>query len=87
MSEPFNQELFAAIDKEDDGIIYLQDVVVHLRAMNEDIDKNLKVKVFLDELDTNGTMEVDFKKFCVISAPFPSPSILIHPELHNSTLK
>ena len=59
------QELFAAIDKEDDGIVYLQDVVVHLRALNEDIDKNLKVKVFLDELDTNGTMEVDFKRFCV----------------------
>ena len=64
-----NQDVFAAIDKEDDGIVYLQDVVVHLRAMNEEIDKNLKVKVFLDELDTNGTMEVDFKKFCVISQP------------------
>ena len=68
------QELFAAIDKEDDGIVYLQDVVVHLRALNEDIDKNLKVKVFLDELDTNGTMEVDFKRFCVNRKSFS-----IHP--------
>ena len=68
------QELFAAIDKEDDGIVYLQDVVVHLRALNEDIDKNLKVKVFLDELDTNGTMEVDFKRFCVYQKLFSKSS-------------
>ena len=47
--------------------------------MNEDIDKNLKVKVFLDELDTNGTMEVDFKKFCVISEP--RPTAFTHPEV------
>ena len=59
------QELFETIDKEDDGAVYLKEIVIHLRAVNEDINENLKVKMFLDELDTNGTMEVDFKQFCV----------------------
>ena len=59
------QELFEEIDKEDDGVVYLKEIVIHLRAVNEDINDNLKVKMFLDELDTNGSMEVDFKQFCV----------------------
>ena len=57
--------LFAEIDTEDDGMVYLKEIVVHLRAFNEAIDDNLKVKMFLDELDTNGSVEVDFKQFCV----------------------
>ena len=61
------QELFEAIDKEDDGAVYLKDIVIHLRALNEEVDKNLKVKVFLDQLDTNGSEEVDFEQFMVDS--------------------
>ena len=37
------QDLFLKIDKEDDGAIYLNEIVLHLRALNEDIDKNLQV--------------------------------------------
>ena len=59
------QVLFGEIDGEDDGLVYLKEIVVHLRAFNEEIDENLKVKMFLDELDTNGTIEVDFSQFCV----------------------
>ena len=38
------QELFQKIDLEDDGIVYLKEIVIYLRIMNEDIDDNLKVK-------------------------------------------
>ena len=69
------KELFETIDKEDDGAVYLKEIVIHLRAVNEDINENLKVKMFLDELDTNGTMEVDFKQFCV-SLHLLTPSLL-----------
>ena len=37
--------MFIKIDKEDDGAIYLKEIVLYLRAMNEDIDKNLEVKM------------------------------------------
>ena len=37
------QELFSKIDLEDDGIVYLKEIVIYLRAMNEDIDTNLEV--------------------------------------------
>ena len=37
------QELFQKIDLEDDGIVYLKEIVIYLRIMNEDIDDNLKV--------------------------------------------
>ena len=39
----FHQELFSKIDLEDDGIVYLKEIVIYLRAMNEDIDTNLEV--------------------------------------------
>ena len=38
-----SQELFTKIDLEDDGLVYLREIVLYLRAMNEDIDSNLKV--------------------------------------------
>ena len=37
------QEVFQKIDMEDDGIVYLKEIVIYLRIMNEDIDENLKV--------------------------------------------
>lgn len=44
------QELFRKIDLEDDGIIYLKEIVIYLRIMNEDIDDNLKVNEFVLEM-------------------------------------
>ena len=38
-----HQELFGKIDQEDDGEVYLREVVLFLRAVNEDIDKNEQV--------------------------------------------
>merc|ERR1711936_1165076 len=60
------KDLFTKIDLEDDGIVYLKEIVVYLRAMNEDIDDNLKVKVLLDQYETNGEEELKFKHFCEI---------------------
>ena len=40
------QDLFQKIDLEDDGIVYLREIVIYLRAMNEDIDVNLEVNFF-----------------------------------------
>jgi hypothetical protein len=43
MNPKYFQELFTKIDLEEDGLVYLKEIVVYLRAMNEDIDGNLKV--------------------------------------------
>ena len=37
------QEIFDKIDKEKDGVIYLRELVLYMRAMNEEIDRNLQV--------------------------------------------
>ena len=37
------KDLFTKIDLEDDGVIYLKEIVLYLRAMNDDIDNNLRV--------------------------------------------
>ena len=43
------QELFDKIDLEEDGLVYLKEIVVYLRAMNEEMDSNaesnLKVSI------------------------------------------
>ena len=59
------QELFQKIDLEDDGIVFLKEIVIYLRAMNEDIDDNVDVKVLLDQYETNGEEELKFNHFCV----------------------
>ena len=41
------QEVFQKIDLEDDGIVYLKEIVIYLRIMNEDIDENLKVSCLM----------------------------------------
>merc|ERR1711976_1152294 len=64
--EEYYKELFTNIDLEDDGIVYLKEIVIYLRAMNEDIDDNLEVKVLLDQYETNGEEELKFKHFCEI---------------------
>jgi len=60
------KQLFEKIDQEDDGEVYLREVVLFLRAVNEDIDSNLKVKVLLDQYDTNGENILTFPMFCDI---------------------
>ena len=47
------QELFQKIDLEDDGIVYLKEIVIYLRIMNEDIDENLKVSCLMPSLHLN----------------------------------
>ena len=39
------QTLFEKIDKEDDGEVYLKEVVMFLKAVNEDIDSDSNMKV------------------------------------------
>ena len=36
--------LFEKIDQEDDGEIYLKEVVMFLRAVNEEVDANMEVR-------------------------------------------
>jgi len=43
-----------------------REIVIYLRAMNEDIDVNLEVKVLLDQYELNGEEELKFKNFCEI---------------------
>merc|ERR1712083_496190 len=66
--EEYYKELFQKIDQEDDGIVYLREIVIYLRIMNEDIDDNLKVKFLLDQYESNGEEEFKFKHFCEIMA-------------------
>lgn len=61
-----DQELFEKIDQEDDGEVYLREVVLFLRAVNDDVDNNLKVKNLLDQYDTNGEDVLRFPQFCDI---------------------
>ncbi len=39
------QEIFDAIDDEKDNEVYMKQVVVHLRTMDTDIDRNLRVSI------------------------------------------
>ena len=39
----FVKELFAELDEEGDGVVYTKNLIIQLRALNEDMDKNLKV--------------------------------------------
>ena len=43
------KELFAELDKEEDGVVYTKNLIVQLRALNVDMDKNLKVNEKFDE--------------------------------------
>ena len=37
------------MDKEEDGVVYTKNLIVQLRALNVDMDKNLKVDEKFDE--------------------------------------
>ena len=42
-----DQDLFTEMDVEEDGNVYIKQVVVTLKALNKDIDHNLKVPVYI----------------------------------------
>ena len=59
--------MFSELDTEEDGNVYLKEVIVTLKALNQDLDHNLRVRNFLDELDTDNktvTLE-EFKELMV----------------------
>ncbi|XP_023329128.1 calmodulin [Eurytemora carolleeae] len=60
------KQLFEKIDQEEDGEVYLREVTWFLRALNQDVDSNLQVKVLLDQYDSNGEDVLTFSKFCDI---------------------
>ena len=41
------QELFAELDTEEDGNVYLKEVIVTLKALNHDLDHNLRVGILV----------------------------------------
>ena len=43
----FCKEFFVELDEEEDGFIYMKQIVVTLKALNQDIDHNLKVNQML----------------------------------------
>ncbi len=45
MTHLYIQEIFDAIDDEKDNEVYMKQVVVHLRTMDTDIDRNLRVSI------------------------------------------
>ena len=53
------KELFAELDKEEDGIVYTKNLIIQLRALNEDMDKNLKV--LLSNRFSKNHISIDFK--------------------------
>ena len=59
-----SQELFKEIDQEKDGEIYLKEVVLFLKALNQDLE-TLEVKHLLDQYDLRGMEVLDFSEFVV----------------------
>ena len=43
------QELFSELDTEEDGNIYLKEVIVTLKALNHDLDHNLRVRLKISD--------------------------------------
>ena len=61
---PVDQELFKEIDQEKDGEIYLKEVVLYLKALNQDME-TLEVKHLLDQYELRGMEVLDFSEFVV----------------------
>ena len=57
------QDLFAEMDVEEDEHVYVSKVVVTLKALNEDIDHNLKVKNILDEIESEQGESLNLDQF------------------------
>ena len=58
-----SKELFGEMDDEEDGCVYVSKVVVTLKALNEDIDHNLKVKNILDEIESEDGESLTLEQF------------------------
>ena len=41
------QEMFSELDTEEDGNVYLKEVIVTLKALNHDLDHNLRVRILV----------------------------------------
>ena len=39
------QEMFDEIDKEEDGLIYIKDVLFNLKALSKELDQNKEVRM------------------------------------------
>ena len=56
--------MFKEIDQEKDGEIYLKEVVLYLKALNQDME-TLELKHLLDQYDLRGMEVLDFSEFVV----------------------
>ena len=71
------KELFAELDKEEDGVVYTKNLIVQLRALNVDMDKNLKVG---EKFDESISFQHLFMKLQKKNNTWPS-KLLICPEM------
>ena len=71
------KELFAELDKEEDGVVYTKNLIVQLRALNVDMDKNLKVD---EKFDESISFQHLFMKLQKKNNTWPS-KLLICPEM------
>ena len=56
--------MFKEIDQEKDGEIYLKEVVLFLKALNQNLE-TLEVKHLLDQYELRGMEVLDFSEFMV----------------------
>ena len=63
----FVKELFAELDKEEDGIVYTKNLIIQLRALNEDLDKNLKVYFVCHPINFSRCSKLSKVKTAVLS--------------------
>merc|ERR1711953_720208 len=62
LKHEYYKELFKEIDQEKDGEIYLKEVVLYLKALNQDME-TLEVKHQLDQYELRGMEVLDFSEF------------------------
>ena len=73
--------MFKEIDQEKDGEIYLKEVVLYLKALNQDME-TLEVKHLLDQYELRGMEVLDFSEFLVRHfSPHPHLHILLQYEI------
>merc|ERR1712062_356081 len=60
------QEMFEKIDKEEDGEVYLREVVDYLDALDNNIEQSSRVKLLMLEYKEETDKVLDFKEFTMI---------------------
>ena len=78
-----DQELFKEIDQEKDGEIYLKEVVLYLRALNQDME-SLEVKHLLDQYELKGMEVLDFSEFMFPQSLYCASHDHLHPGHHGA---